>query len=107
MTEYWYRYNIAPNLSMLIFDEPNASNISVRCESLLVEKHTPMGVRLRYPPKGKFVLNNAVKQFASPTKERALVCFIARKRKQIEILQYRLDEAKAALDLAKKGQVHD
>ncbi len=107
MTEYWYRYNIMPNLSLGLFGNDDEPDVIVQCEKIRVEHHTPCGVRLYYPPKGKMVFHDHPKQFASKTKERALECFIARKRRQIEILTAQLKNAKDGLALAEKGEVHD
>jgi len=47
----------------------------------------------------KFVHLGAKKQYASPTKEQAMQCYKSRKKRQIEILSYKLDKARKALSL--------
>jgi hypothetical protein len=50
----------------------------------------------------KFVLLTAKKQYACATKEEALTSFLARKERQIKILEANLERAKRALALGKK-----
>lgn len=50
----------------------------------------------------KFILNDARKRYAYPTKELALESFIARKARQISILQSQLDRAQDAYEKAKR-----
>jgi len=49
----------------------------------------------------RFVLLTAKKKYACPTKQEALESFIARKHRQIEIYEARLEQAKKALEKAK------
>jgi hypothetical protein len=48
----------------------------------------------------RWVSKTACKRFAYPTKKEALVNFIARKRRQISMLNYQLDRAGQAWELA-------
>jgi hypothetical protein len=52
----------------------------------------------------KWVSKTARKRFAYPDRESAMDNFRARKRRQIDILEYRLNRAKMALDAATDGQ---
>ena len=46
----------------------------------------------------KFILNNALRSYAHPTREQALDAFIARKNKQLKILDQHTKNAVASLD---------
>lgn len=61
-------------------------------------KRTPKGARLY----GKFVLLTAKKQWACETEAQALTSFIARKERQISILNAKLQSAKQDLALTKE-----
>jgi len=68
-------------------------------------KETPCGwwIFQAYPfnnPKKRWVSKTARKRFAYPTRKEALVNFIARKRRQISMLNYQLDRAGQAQELA-------
>ena len=97
--EFWYRYevrNYAPPVDE--FDNICGSGRSeLVCEKLRVLRHTPKGVRLAG---GRFVLRGARKRFAAPTKEEARQSLIARKRRQIKILQAQLRHAELCLAMA-------
>jgi hypothetical protein len=93
-----------------------------------VIKETKCGVWIRYPEKDrylynpieyiqgkKFILERTIlgngfnttpirKRFAWPTKELALISYIARKEKQVAILEYKLENAKKFLIKAKEMQ---
>lgn len=60
-----------------------------------------IGDRLRW------VSKTARKRYAYPTLEEALENFRARKRRQIEILSYRLERARAALGIAKGETIEE
>lgn len=80
-------------------------------EPWYVVKETPGGWWIR-PTWGyfdgthdKFILKNAIKRYAQPTKELALESYIARKRRQIKILEARLAQARDGLRQAESGFV--
>ena len=65
-----------------------------------VKRETPKGCWIvTHYGLEKWVSNNTTKRYAYPTRAQALNGFIARKRKQIEILTKNLKVAKIALDL--------
>ena len=64
-----------------------------------VVKSTLKGVWIDVWGKKKFILNDARKQWASPSPEKALESYQARKRRQIGILEHQLNRAKIALTL--------
>jgi hypothetical protein len=86
--------------------------VSIDVDIYTVRKITPCGIRVagksisdwlieRGYVKTRFVLTrDCNKRFAWPTKEEALTSFIARKRRQLSILEHQTDIAKAALRIA-------
>lgn len=96
--EYWYRYDdVAYAAPVDEYGNPRGvGRIEVRLSEFLVLKVTLHGVWLDYitgTAKGRFVLRTANKRFACPTKEEALVSYIARKNRQIAILTAQLRRA--------------
>ena len=107
--EFWYRFEdqrYAPSLNE--FDEAvGRGSLKIHLYTYLVLKHTPKGVWINASPRfsfghKKFVLKDARRRFACPTKEEALESFFARKKRQIGILRTRADDAEEALLKAKK-----
>lgn len=90
--EFWFRYEDGDDF--------------LYCEQYKVLKHTPKGVWIKHwqSERGKFIRNDTIKQWASPTIEAARAAFIARKRKQIAILSAQHDRAVEMLHLAEEGQ---
>lgn len=82
--------------------------VNVYLRTFPVVRTTRCGVWIQcasYDLKGdKFVLSNARKRFAYPTKKEALAAFIARKRSQYGILMGQAEWARAALTAAQKMQ---
>lgn len=89
--------------------------IRLYLEEYPVVRHTPKGVWIKVgekwdysqipyvcSPKLKFVLNGSRKKHAHPSPEEALEGFIARKKRQIEILNTQLEETKQALAAAQE-----
>lgn len=71
-------------------------------------KNTPKGCWVRdYSSRGdrRHVCNNTRKRFAFPTAEEARVSFVARKRRQIKILQAQLDWTRKALGKAERNEI--
>lgn len=68
------------------------------CYDFEVRKETLKGWRIE---NGKWISKTSIKKYAYPTKLEALNNFIKRKERQIELLNFRLKEAKSALCLAK------
>jgi len=84
-TEYWYRYD----------DSPGFTKFHIRLETYAVLRHTDCGVKLYmgYGQKEKFVLNNARKRFAYPTKKLAWDSFVIRKAYHVGHLKSQLNYA--------------
>lgn len=98
----YYRYvevNYAPPLDE--YDQPCGEG---RTDIMLIEyevsHHTHKGVWLHVDNRLRFVRNEARKRFALPTIEEALISFIARKERQIEIYQSRIKSWKKAKRIA-------
>jgi hypothetical protein len=72
-----------------------------------VVRFTPAGCWLNVYGEEKFVLSKARKKFAHPTKELALESFIARKVRQIDLLELQLGRVKVALIAARKYDLSD
>lgn len=73
-------------------------------------KETPKGFWIDYYSNyshgnKKFVRKEGIKKYASQTKEGAKKDFIARRNKQISILESRLERSKLELEIAKKMQI--
>lgn len=107
--EYWYRYEdvrYAPPVDE--FDNPmGVSRVELRLWQFPVRKATPKGVWLDNVGAGqggRFVLRDGHKRFACPTLEEARVSYIARKNRQILILQAALRRAEQGRELAVKLQ---
>lgn len=109
----WYRYvdvHYAPPLDE--WERPlGRGDIKVHLEIYKVIKETPKGVWLGrdflgYACSGRrFVLHSSRKRFACPTKDEAMVSYIARKKAQIRIYTARLESAQRALNELEKGRV--
>jgi len=71
-----------------------------------VKRATAKGVWIKlcyFTNDEKFVHLGAKKQYASVTKEEAVKCYLARKRKQIEILSAKLEKAERAWNRTSKA----
>lgn len=99
----WYRYEDRTYAAALDeYDMPTGSGrMEVVMSEYRVHKVTPAGV---WVVRGnwdtpRFVLRAARKQYASPSKEAALTAYLARKRRQVSILESRAAKARRALEL--------
>lgn len=95
--ELFYRYEdvqYAPSLDE--YDNPirGSGALRVHLREYRVLKHTPCGVQLDI---GRFVNTQRRKQFAHATKEAAKEAFIARKTRQADIHQARVNRAVKAI----------
>lgn len=90
--ETWYRYN----------EYQNEDGPVIQCQHFYVIKRTPKGVWVGWPQWKRFVLNDARKRFALPTKAEALQSYIARKRRQTRILASQYARARKALAMARE-----
>ncbi len=69
-----------------------------------VLRHTKKGAWIRCGLQEKFVLDTAKKKFAHPTCELALDSFIARKTRQLSLLESQMTKARHALRLAEDSK---
>lgn len=86
-----------------------ASAARVKIERFYVVRETPCGCWVARWQYGcmHFVRNGAKKRFAWPTEMEALESLVARKRREVEWMRFRLDDAKsklAAAEIALNGQ---
>jgi len=103
----WYRYEevrYAPPVDASGEYSSGPGTLEVRLNEYPVIKLTPKGVWLDVGFCGshkRFVLKDARKRWACPTKDEALTSFIARKERQARILKHQLDTAYVAINIAK------
>lgn len=89
MSEIWYRYeerHYAPPVDE--FDNicgPGRTEVVLIKYSVI--RHTPKGVWLSI---GRFVLHGARKRYACPTEKEARESFLARKKRQLRILNHQV-----------------
>lgn len=111
MREVWYRYFEYWTTPIDEYDEPmpGQSTLHISLEKFPVVRHTPKGVQLDIgygtrDDNGKlllrFVLKDARKQFACPTKLEAMKSFLARKKRQLSIYEARASSARIAINNA-------
>ena len=102
--EIWYRYqDVRYHPGLNEYDDPLPGPLTT--EIYLVEykvvKHTPKGVWLTAGMgSGIWVSKTARKRFAYPTREEALESLIARRERQVKILNAQLYNAHTALNVA-------
>jgi len=83
--------------------EEYGSNGRLYLREFITVKKTPKGswvVEHPYGDKQRFILDQGTKRFAYPDTDLALKSLIKRKKRQIAILTYQLEDAKHALELA-------
>ena len=86
------------------FEQPSGSHVVIELFPYIVVKYTPRGVRLRgWLGEEFFVLGDAIRQKAVPTKELALQDLVKRKEKHVRMSEIRLNDAKACLEMAKSA----
>jgi hypothetical protein len=86
------------------------SNGQLYLRSFITVKKTPKGAWVTEQPYGgkpRFILDQGTKRFAYPDLDQALKSLIARKRRQISILTYQLEDAKHALELAQEESTNE
>ncbi len=105
MVENWYRYDVIRYAAPLDeWDRPQGiGRVTVQLSTFKVLKVTPKGVWLietigiwDCEPK-RFVLRDARKRFACPTKKEAAESFSARKKRQLRILRAQAKDVERAL----------
>lgn len=93
----WYRYE----------ECRHTDGVRVTLREYPVLRKTPKGVWLDTGFGGsRFVLRDAHKRWACPTKDEAEESFKARKRRQIKILRRQLEDAHKALAAAENGDLN-
>lgn len=98
-TEIWYRYEDY-DYEVGLLGQPSKALILLREFEVL--RTTPKGVWLKMGVEQKrFVLRDAIKRYACPTKEEARISFIARKEKQLKIVKDQVIAIESALAQAK------
>jgi hypothetical protein len=97
--EYWYRYVAFRESS---WSESCGYDIRLDCFEYRVIRHTPKGVWLCQPycMGKKFVLKDARKRFAYPTKREALISYIARQKRRLLILKGQIEDSEMGLRVA-------
>lgn len=75
--------------------------LKLQVQTFEVLKHTPKGVWINGPLGKKFVLASARRRYANATEAAAFSSFIARKKKQIRILERQMQNALRMIVLAK------
>lgn len=100
----WYRYEDRLYGSANEFDEVTHTYVKLQLTEFVVTKVTPKGVWVSafgccIP---RFVLLSANKRHALPTKEDALESLMARKARQIRILESQMKHAREATALAER-----
>jgi hypothetical protein len=96
----WYRYEDTRHAHIDEYGDAGETYVKLYLRSYKVSKVTPKGVWLSYFSVGgifRFVLLDARKRFAHPTKEEALESFKARKAAQMRILEKQLEHVRSAV----------
>ncbi|MFA5600827.1 MAG: hypothetical protein WDA06_09565 [Phenylobacterium sp.] len=79
----------------------NSYQIGIACTEYEILKKTPKGAWIEGKGKRRFILDDACRKWAWPTKKEALISFLARKRKQLHILDKQFYVAKQSQSLAR------
>lgn len=99
--EIWYRFDyiLSSNISIGVCADIiyNIPDINITLSKYPVIKHTNKGVWLNVYGTKRFVLNDSVKKFACPSKYLAKKSFLARKNRQVSILEKKLLIIKEAI----------
>lgn len=102
--EYYYRYEERRYATLDEFERCSGHTIRLSCFRLAVTKRTPKGVWVDDCGQRRFVLNDAKRRFAHPTKREALESFLARKKRHQEILESQLRDVGSAIALGESAQ---
>ena len=103
--ERWYRYETAyySNGTDEWGEALPGHSVVIQLREFWVMCHTPKGVWLRMGYGGsRFVLKSARKRYACPSKEEALVSYIARQRRRISILKSQANDSRIGLRMAEQ-----
>lgn len=99
--EYWFRYD-----DYLVSLDEETTEVRIRLRKMRVVRYTPQGAWLEdvfNPMTGRhdtrLVLRTSRKRYACPTEAEAMTSFIARKKRQLSILDYQARNVRKALML--------
>lgn len=100
--DIWYRYTNVTYASALDEYEniiPGSGRVAVNLAEFVVLRVTPKGVWVTPPYYGdpRFIRLSARKRYACPTKEEALTSFLARKERQLSILEAQARNVRKAI----------
>lgn len=79
--------------------------VRLRLLVLPVVGETPQGLWVMYKGRRRWMGSNTTRKFACPTKVEALKSFLARKDKQLAILEYQMSRATRARNIAEVERV--
>lgn len=96
--ERWYRYQDVVQ-SPTFSEDHTPGELKVHLFAFFVLRRTPKGVWLNVDGESRFVRVDSKNQWASPTREKAMANFRARKQRQIAICLAQADRAQRALGL--------
>lgn len=89
------------------FTSPKFPNPKLELKIFNLHKETPKGFWIGYGYSGlksplKWVSKTAKKRYAYPTEQEALINFIKRNERRIEIIQYQIDSCIIGVNIAKE-----
>lgn len=104
MSEMLYRYEMMRySLGVDEWDNPiPGCRVDVSLHDYPIVKRTPKGAWIDIYGRRRFVLLSARKQFACETPEQAARSFVARKQRQLRILQEQTKEVERALAILRQ-----
>lgn len=122
--EVWYRAYSKVHSSQAVFDSYDGEfshfvrvanpKVDIRFDEYPVLRHTPQGVWLEVPDgwqaygtRVRFVLREARKRFACPTKEEAVESLLARQRRRAGILASQLADVQSTIKHISEEKARD
>jgi hypothetical protein len=91
-----------PNLTFYRYSDNSYGMMSVNLAKFKAVRETPCGYWILKFNKEKWIPKNSRKRFCYPTKEEAWHNFKCRKKKQLQILEARVESVKSAIQLIKE-----
>lgn len=98
----YQEHKFLPNLVFYRYVDANYMTVRIILRKFKAIKETPRGYWILEGSKKKFILKESRKRYCYPTKEEAWGNFVARKRKQLEILEHRVSTIKHVRRLIKE-----
>jgi hypothetical protein len=92
-TEHWYRYDSSFMQEYKVLST-TAQGVWIEVQYYDFFPPKPVGEK----PMKKFILRDATKRWACPTKQEALESFVARKKRQIKILKAQIEAIQQSID---------